>query len=172
MKDGQKHISRQRIGEKTELKSVEGFWVKPRKFSVEENDRIQAANIAALSKVKRSALAQATQKLRGQAETNPDALVVDLLDEKELEALMDVQFAPAAEIVKLQILYGVAEHNFCEEESTTHMDAKLVEEIMQAPEIAGEIALVVQRFNDPLAKRTSGISGTSQDGSTAERSSN
>jgi len=171
MQDWKNRISRLRIGGKVELKSIEGFWVKPRKFSVEENDLIQAANIAALSKVKRSAFAQATQKIRSRAKDDPDALVVDLLDERELEALMDAQFAPAARIVHLQILYGVAEHNFCEQESTTHMDETLADEIMQVPEIAGEIALIAQGYNGPLVQGNSPISGTSPHGSTREPSS-
>lgn len=151
MNDWKDRISRSRIGQKVDLKSIEGFWIKPRKFSVEENDLIQVANNAALSHVGRAAFAQATQKIKVQAERDPDVLVLDLLEDHQLEALMDAQFAPTAEIVRLQLLHGVAEHNFCEQGSTTRMDEALVEEIMQVPEIAGEIALIVQGFNRPLA---------------------
>jgi hypothetical protein len=170
MKDWKSKISKSRIGERADLKSAEGFWIKPRKFSVEENDIIQEAQLNALKDVNRGMLARATQKMMASTDSKSGASVIDILSDDDISALLDAKFAPSSAILRLHLLHGVAEHNFCEEESSTLVNAALVDDLLKYPEIATEIGLLVQGFNSPLAKPTSGTSGTSPDGSTGEPS--
>ncbi len=171
MKDWKSKIGKSRVGEIAHLESAEGFWVKPRKFTVEENDMIQEAQLKALKDVNRGTLARATQKMRTAADAGDETPVIDVLSDDDVVALMDAKFAPSSGILKLYLIYGIAEHNFCEEESSTVVDAALADDLLKYPDIATEIGVVVQRFNDPLAGQTSKTSGTSQDGSTKEPNS-
>jgi len=166
MKDWKSKLSLSRVGEKVDLKTAEGFWVKPKKFTVEQNDEIQAAQLKALAGVNRGTLAKATNKIKVASENNEEASAIDVLSDEDISALMDAKFAPSSEILKLHILYGIAEHNFCEEESTTVVDKALVDDLMKYPDIATEIGGAAQKYNGPLALPTSETSGTSPDGST------
>jgi hypothetical protein len=170
MKDWKSKISMSRIGEKVDLKTVDGFWVKPKKFSVEQNDEIQAAQLKALAGVNRGTLAKATNKIKIASENKEETAVIDVLSDDDISALMDAKFAPSSEVLRLHILYGIAEHNFCEEEISTVVDNALVDGLMKYPDIATEIGGIVQRYNSPLAHQTSTTSGTSPDGSTGEQS--
>jgi hypothetical protein len=171
MKDWKKQISRSRVGEKVDLKSIEGFWIKPRKFSVSENDEVEAQDKKATldAGVSLKDFASAAIKVSKQKENSEESL--EGLSDKETEALLNSQFTASAGIIRLSLLYGIAEHNFCEEESTTKIDEAIVKEIMQIPEIASEMTTIVRNFNRPLAKKTSGTSETSQSGSTEEANS-
>lgn len=171
MKDWQTKIRTSRIGDKVPLTSVKGFWVKPRKFSVEENDRIQEAQLKALKSVNKGTLARATQKIQAASQNSENVTMIEILSDEDVETLMDAKFAPSSEILKLYILFGIVEHNFCEEESSTKVDEALVLDLLKYPDIATEIGSIVREYNTPLAERTFPISGTSHDGSIKEQNS-
>ncbi len=171
MKDWKNKLSLSRVGERVDLKTADGFWVKPKKITVEQNDEIQAAQLRALAGVNRGTLAKATNKIKVAAENNEDTAAIDVLSDEDISALMDAKFAPSSEVLRLYILYGIAEHNFCDEESSSVVDKALVDDLMKYPDIATEIGGISQRYNDPLAHPTSATSGTSPDGSTVEQSS-
>jgi hypothetical protein len=171
MKDWKNKLSLSRIGERVDLKTIEGFWVKPQKFTVEQNDEIQAAQLKALAGVNRGTLAKATNKIKIASENDEETAAIDVLSDEDISALMDAKFAPSSEVLRLHILYGIAEHNFCDEESSSVVDKALVDDLMKYPDIATEIGGVARRYNDPLAHPTSATSETSLDGSTEEQSS-
>jgi hypothetical protein len=166
MKDWKSKLSLSRVGEKVDLKTAEGFWVKPQKFTVEQNDEIQSAQLRALTGVNRGTLAKATNKIKLASENNEETTAIDVLSDEDISALMDAKFAPSSEVLRLHILYGIAEHNFCEEESSTVVDKALVDDLMKYPDIATEIGGAARRYNSPLAQPTSTTSETSPDGST------
>ena len=171
MKDWKNKLSLSRIGERVDLKTIEGFWVKPQKFTVEQNDEIQAAQLKALAGVNRGTLAKATNKIKIASENDEETAAIDVLSDEDISALMDAKFAPSSEVLRLHILYGIAEHNFCDEESSSVVDKALVDDLMKYPDIATEIGGAARRYNDPLAHPTSATSETSPDGSTEEQSS-
>jgi len=51
------------------------------------------------------------------------------------------------------------------------MNETIADEILQVPQIAQEIAMIVQRFNPPLGMGTSGTSATSRNGSITQANS-
>lgn len=163
-------FSKSRIGDKVYLESVDGEWFKPKKFSVEEKDQIQACQqeILKMSGISVAQIKSIEKLSKGREEGE----AIEDVPDSDLEAYMALSAAPVARLMRAQLLYGIAEHSFdAESESSTLVDEQVVTEIMNYPEIATEIVNAVELFNRPLAKETSATSEMSQSGSTGEVSS-
>ena len=77
------------------------------------------------------------------------------------------------DLVKLGVLHGVGAHNFDDENGQVlEWNAKLVADIMEtSSDTAMEIFGIAGEYNAPLESETSGISETSQNGSTDKSNS-
>lgn len=160
------------VGEKHDLTTFEGYWIKPKKFSKSAEDAINE-QIRKLQKgVNRKALVSVTKKAEERGEelgSMSEAEVLELLTEEELAALMDGDTAATFDLCRVKIRYGIDSHNFCDGDidsrSTQVVDDTFARDILEYPQIAGEIMGIIQEFNRPLPNKKSPKSETSQNGS-------
>lgn len=153
------------VGVKTPLKTLEGEWIIPKKFSVAQQDELKIIQHKLLKDAGLTAAQiQEIDKIRA----NKDAEISD----EAFDAAMTVSTAPDSDSARFMLLNGISRHSFVDEpEGSEEVSEQLVEDLMQYSDIALEIAEIVRDFNAPLAKKTSETSGTSQNGSTEEVSS-
>lgn len=157
------------VGEKAELSTLPGYWVQPRKYSIQAKDEINAIQRKLQKGINKKELASLMQKvkdIRKDGEAPKDEDILAKISEGELETILDAQNAETKELTKVKILYGVAEHNF-----DGVSVAELAEDILDYEEVALEILTIVETFNRPLAMEKSNPSETLPDGSTPESSS-
>lgn len=158
------------IGEKAELDTLPGYWVKPLKYSIQAKDEINAIQCKLQKGINKKELASLMQKLkdiRKGDESPKDEEILSQISEGELETLLNMQNTESKELTRIKILYGVAEHNF-----DGVSVAELAEDILDYEEVALEILTIVEEFNRPLANKMSSTSKMSQDGSITEKSLN
>lgn len=136
-----------------------GIWVKPRKFSVVGQDAIRAITIprsAALAKLR------AAIEDKGGAASDADGGLTEeglrARDEAAIEKLtaldgFDAGKLAVADVMRAQLKYGVAEHNF-DGDPRAPTEA-WIDQVLDDPELAEEIVGIVGAFNRPLARRTS-----------------
>ena len=78
-------IQRKIVGPRHDLESLPGFWFKPKKFSSEGGEEIQAAQFQVSKKVKNPVIVKYMQKLRNQGlEKITIKTITDHLSEEEL----------------------------------------------------------------------------------------
>ncbi len=155
------------IGQKKQLVSFSGYWIKPKKFSKAGEDAINE-EIRRLQKgINRKALVTVTKKAeeRGEALASmSEHEILELLTEEELEALMDGDTAATYELCKVKLKYGLDSHNFCEGDLDTRhssiVDDSFVRDLLEYPEIAGEILGMIADHNRPLVEVSSPKSRT------------
>ena len=176
MKANWKESARRKIvGDAEELKTFPGYWIKPKKYSVTGKDAINDEQRKLQQGIDRRSVASVVKKLKikadGKTEDQLLEEVMDRLTDDELAAMIDSQFVPSAAYIKIRLMEGIHSHNFCD--AAESLDVKtLVNDILDYPEIAGEMLAIVERFNAPLARKSSRILKTPPSGSTEEQSSN
>ncbi|MGH0051926.1 MAG: hypothetical protein ACQ5SW_00865 [Sphaerochaetaceae bacterium] len=153
------------IGDKVYLKTIEDEWVCPKRLTVSQNDEL---NVLQQKMLKDAGVTvpkiKEIEKIR--SEETPEEEIPD----SAYETLMSLNFAPSAEMVRFYLLNGIGKHSFVDDkEGSTEVTETLVDELMEYSDIAVEISKIVQEFNTPLAKTTSGTSETSQNGSTEDQ---
>lgn len=138
------------IGDKTELKSLPGLWVKPRKFTKQGAAEILAAQTRATMKTRAASNAVTKAVLQ----SGSDADSAGLTQEQKAEIATVVMQNASADMIghleedEARILFGIAEHNF--EGEPQAPTKEWVTDIMQYAEIADEILGIVQEKNRPL----------------------
>ncbi len=163
------------VGEEVELKTFPGYWIQPKKYSVSGKDAINEEQRKLQQGIDKRALASVIKKLgidsSGKEEEQVMTEVMDKLTDDELAAMMDSQYVPSANYIKVRLREGINAHNFCDAARSNDVKA-LTEDILDYPEIAGECLKIVETFNRPLAKRSPRKLGTQQSGSTTDQPSN
>jgi len=168
------------VSDKIFLESMEGYAIKVRKYSIQGRDEIDAAIREMQKGFDRKALFEVARRVKGM---NPEKLasmtnddIMETLSADEFAALTEANTAESAKVVELKIRYGLDSHNFCDGDPDTRWTEKDIKgfanQIIEYPEVAGEILAHVEEFNRPLAPKTSKMSGMSPSGSTREESSN
>jgi|GEM_PF-2405229 len=160
------------LGERRELETLPGYWIRPRKFST-----IGAAEVQAVS-IKNTDLPDDLIEKLGAIGDNPEINELDkrtplkFLSRADRIRVMQAfshSAADSVEVQRLALLHGIAEHNFYQNgENATHVDEDLVNELLDYQEVATEILSIINEFNRPLAKAPAGSSSTPQNGSSAE----
>jgi hypothetical protein len=147
------------IGERRELGTFEGYWIRPRKFSIQAKDEINAIQRRIQKSIDKKALISLMKKVKGskeadQSEEEIEKKLYESMTDDELNSMLDAQGVETKDLIYTKILYGVAEHNFCDEEKSE--DSKvLAADILDYEAIAQEIINVVEEFNRPLAPKKS-----------------
>lgn len=167
------------ISEKRSLKSMVGYWVKVRKWSIRGKDEIDAAVKEVQRSLDRKALFEVAKMVRGIAPEELEKMdsgeIMSLLTPEQFSALTDSLSTQAAKVVEAKLRHGIDSHNFCEGDIDTRSTDKDVKgfayQILDFPEVATELLELVEDFNRPLPRPTSSTSGTSPSGSTKEASS-
>ncbi len=163
------------VGGKKILTTFPGYWIKPRKFSKAGEDAINEEMRRLQKGVNRKALVSVTKKAeeRGSELAHmSEQEIMELLTAEELEALMDGDTAATYDLCKARLTFGIDSHNFCEGELDTRhssvVDDSFVRDLLEYPEIAGEILGCIAEHNRPLAETSSPKSEMSPNGSTKE----
>lgn len=149
------------IGEKVQLETFEGYWIRPKKWSIQAKDEINAVQRRIQKGIDKKALMSVYAKSKGKNYSEEELL--EKISPEELGAFLDSNSLEAKDFVEIKLKYGIAEHNF---EGAKVKD--LAHDILEYEDIAIEMLKIVEDFNRPLAKKTSPISGMSQNGSTEE----
>lgn len=150
-------------GDKKELATFPGYWIRPKKYSVSQRDEIQAAMREIQKGIDKKALVEVMSKVRNFDDELDKEELMKSLSEENLAALLDSSNLPTAKLAEIRLRCGIAEHNF--EGSTVE---ELARAMMEYPVVCDEMVKIVEDFNRPLASRTSKTSETSPNGSTTE----
>lgn len=161
------------IGERVELKTLPGYWVRPRKFSKAGEAEILAAQTRAVAQ-KRAVASSIIDAYDAKPTNEADAMVGSKAVGMQREVQLLVMQNATPEMVghleedRVRLTFGVEDHNFNgDAEKATSAWAR---DVMEHAEIANEILAIVAEKNRPLAMPTPPSSGTSPNGSTTEPS--
>jgi len=175
---GWEHQARlKRMGEKRELQTFPGYWIRPQKYSIEGEEEIQCAQLRLKNKLSSAATRKIVAKLR--ESDDPDMTAEKLLkslSDEELEAMMqeggNIEPGDSSGYIHLVLLHGIGEHNFKNAEGKVEeVNEDFVNRFMAISELAHESVKIIEEWNRPLAKRSAPSSGTSPNGSTTEQNS-
>ncbi len=143
------------VSEKKELKSFPGYWVKVKKYSIQGVDEIQEALREVQKGLDKKAIIELSKKYKqlglepGKALT--EDVIIDSFTTEQIEVLINNNSLSISKVLEVRIKHGVAEHNFCEEESTKEGMEVFAHDILEYSEIAKEIMGYIEEFNRPLA---------------------
>ena len=158
------------IGKKVELKSLPGYWVRPRRYTKQGEAEILAAQTRAIGQSKQIAASLMSQMPA--SDSDADELAGMSPQTRSDLAMIVMQNATAGMVGKveentLRILYGIEDHNFNgTDEKASHEWAA---DIMEYTDTANEILALVVEQNLPLGLRTSRKSETSPNGSSTDQ---
>ena len=150
-------------GGKIELKTLGGFWVIPKKYSIAGNDAIGAIQRKMLKGVDKKSLSSLIHK-RSEGFETPEAMV-EAMEPEELMALFDSNSLEKEESTRVKIVHGLYEYGYQDEDSSKDVKG-FATEVLEFEDVALEVLSVIEKFNHPLANPTSSTSKMSQDGST------
>jgi len=160
------------IGEKIELESMPGYWVRPRRYTKQGEAEILAAQTRAIGQSKQIAASMMNQMPAPDSDSEE---MTGMSPQTRNDLAMVVMQNATADMVgkveedTLRILFGIEDHNFNGETEQASKD--WASEVMQYTDIANEILVLVRGQNLPLGLRTSHKSGTSPNGSLMEPAS-
>jgi hypothetical protein len=163
-------IKRRIMGPRTDLETLPGFWMKPKKYSSAGGEEIQAVQFKISKGARNPVVAKYVKRLRSQGIENPTVSdVADTLDEEELaellEAMGSVNPESNAELQSKIMLCGTGEHNFRQGGKVLSTE-EAIPIIVQDIEAVKEIIGIIKGWNSPLASEPSEKSGTQSSGST------
>ena len=125
--------------------------VKPRKYSVEGSDEIQSRAIrmqAAMSRDSVKAIVQ--QGIEGKIDES--AVFAEVL------ATGNADIFKQREIMRLELRYGIAAHNF--DGQYCAPSDEWIEDVLDNSDLATALCAIVRDFNRPLAPKSSPVSAT------------
>lgn len=164
-----------RLGEKHDLVSLEGHWMRPIKYSVEGEEEIRLAQLKLGEHYPRGVLRKLAKKYKDIETMRPQEMIAKL-DDEDLEELLDqtksFKAGEQATYKKLVLLHGIGEHNFENGEGKLEeVTEDFVGRLCANKELAGEMQEIAEVHNRPLAKGSGLKSGIQQNGSVKEPNS-
>jgi len=165
-------IQRRIIGERHDLSTLSGFWIKPKKYSTEGGEEITALRFKIAKNSRNPIVIKKLKKLRDEGIEVLDVnTLLDKLPEEEVLELLSATYENAGdnrgEMQKLQLLHGIGDHNFNSGGKKLAIE-EAVPKLMQDAEAVAEILTIVEEWNIPLPQGRSQSSETQQNGSTSE----
>lgn len=159
-------ITQELAGNRAELESLPGFWIRPRKYTVPQAEEIKRLSLKSVPpKIKSVMVRKQAQLGEGEELTGVQILESMETDEQLSEAMDYFALSGGGDLVRKVLLYGIYEHNlFADDEGRPYpsksVDEDLVIYLMQNEEVVKEMASIIEAYNRPLAKssaRTSEI---------------
>lgn len=159
------------IGKRTELKSLAGYWITPKKYSVPAENAINAASLQESKKLPPSIirkLAPVFEKKKLMSE----AAMMEILTDDEMDKVLESQggknTVATVNVISLALLYGIGSHNLTgdQDTGTDIVDQELVDNILQYEPLTTEMYGIITRHNRPLSQKPSSKSKTQPSGST------
>jgi hypothetical protein len=146
------------VGERVQLKTMDGYWIKPRRYTKQGEAEIKAAELKPM--MRHQSVRRQLIKEAGRQQSEADkatGTLPDEVQEKIMDAViggLDADALSQLEASFLRIKFGVAEHNFEIEDGgpSTREWAVTLSEV--APDTFDEILELVQEKNRPLATTT------------------
>jgi hypothetical protein len=162
------------VGERVELVTLPGYWVRPRHYSKLGEAEILAAQTRSMAK-SRAVASSVIDAYIKKPSSDVESMIGGMSIEDQKNVSIKVMEGATAETVGhqeedvMRIAFGVEDHNFKGEPSRASVE--WAREIMPYGGIANEILELVVEKNRPLARRTSPSSETSLNGSMKEQDS-
>ena len=150
---------RNNFGEKVMLVTLEGFGIKPRKYSVDGAEEIQEATVKRSSLLPADILKKVTPLYGDEKEKKIPTIkdFMEVLEGDDLQKLVEVMGGGGEtpyEIQRLTLLHGIGEHNFTDDEDlevwVTKVPESLIDELLEFPDTSAEILAIIQGHNSPL----------------------
>jgi len=164
------------VGPQVALKTTgDECWIQPKKLSQETADQIAELQrdfyAGSENRTKVRGARELAARLEKEGKTIQEADPMDLF---ELSPPLDPEYRKRLYLASLT--GGIGKHNFVDDAGTLicagdRLDEKTILEICEWNDLAQEIHQVIMEWNNPLATRSGGSSGTSQNGSSGEASS-
>ncbi len=166
-----------RLGDKHDLKSLDGHWIKPIKYSIEGGEEIQLAKLKLKDRFPKGFLRKLAKKHPGLEKMQPTEMIA-ALDEEELESLLEqtATLTPGEQTahIRLVLLHGIGEHNLSDTDEDgviTTASQDFVRRVCEDSDLAKEMQEVIEAHNRPLVPGSGPKSGTQLNGSAEVRSS-
>ncbi len=164
-----------RLGEKHDLESLEGHWIKPIKYSIEGEEEINLAKLRLKDHYPKGFIRKLAKKYPG-LESKKPAEMAAALDEEDLDEMLNqtTNLTPGEQSahIQLTLLHGIGEHNMENGEGKPEkVTEDFIKRICENKELATEIQAVIVDHNRPLASGSGSKSGTQQSGSVEASSS-
>ncbi|NCC66338.1 MAG: hypothetical protein EOM15_17010, partial [Spirochaetia bacterium] len=142
------------VSDKKNLTSMEGYWIKVRKWSIKANDEIQQAERDMQKGMDRKALFEAAKRIKSIDSEKLKTMSVDellpLLSADEFFALTESQNVNSARLMEIKLSYGIDSHNFCDGDVDTRSTDKDIKgfasQIINYPEPATEMLQFVEEL--------------------------
>lgn len=160
------------LGKKTFIQSLaeEGkeseFWIKPKKYSIEDREEIKKTSGDLLDKLPDDIVEIIVKKQKENNGNNSDedsSSQSDFLDAfAELDmgqrrtVLKVVQESKGTNVLSLILKKGIGEHNFEDEKGSDNVPEEFVQKILEYAPVADELVKIIQEHNSPLAGKNSG----------------
>lgn len=166
-----------RLGPKTELKTLDGYWVRPQKLSVDARNelrRLSAGMAAKMPPSERKELNDIQAKLRAEREridelrengegADTEFDLHTFLSDEEWHTLIGSFETIESQLpmMRLYLLKGIGDHNFDDEDGEqVPWGLDLVEQLLEYEDVAEEIFNIVRAWDHPLAQGSEGSSST------------
>jgi hypothetical protein len=153
-------------GKKHDLKSLPGYWFKPRKYNLEGGEIIQNFSEELRKVLKDSKVWGYIKKLQDKGIKDPtvDDIYANFSAEEIQEyfdAFGDLGKRGTAELHRNVLLYGTGENNFGDgDENLSGVSEEIVNILCESQDAVNEMVPIIIGHNAPLAKRTSKKSET------------
>ena len=164
------------LGEKHELETLEGYWFRPRKYSVPGEEEINSAGSGIGDKLPASVVKKLIPIYQGKSlgEITEEAIIGELNDDELAELLKVSMGSRQAETdIAAKILeHGIGEHNlYDQEQASTDVSSELIDALLEYAATVAEMVKVIQGYNRPLARSTPETLPMQQNGSTQKQTS-
>ncbi|MCC6131039.1 MAG: hypothetical protein IT186_14040 [Acidobacteria bacterium] len=112
MNDALKAKARQSVlGERRELKTLPGFWIRARRFGVTAAERVREAEGLPPSLLRKLARLKGSQEGDLEDDKEMQLRLIEALTDDEFGVLQEKQRSLDPKIVKARLLYGLGQHN-------------------------------------------------------------
>ncbi|KKN01553.1 hypothetical protein LCGC14_1126690 [marine sediment metagenome] len=168
-----------RLGDRHNLDALEGYWIKPIKYSIEGEEEINLAKLKLKDRFPKGFIRKLAKKYPGLEKMNPTEMIAKLKEE-ELEELLEqtATLSPGEQTahIKLVLLHGIGEHNLVDKDEdkggfVKEVSQDFVQRICEDRDLAMEMSGVIEDHNRPLAPGSGPKSGTQLNGSAKASSS-
>lgn len=164
-------IQRRIIGDRHDLETLSGFWIKPKKYSTEGGEEIAALRFKIMRNSRNPKIVGILKKLKDEGiEALDVTTLLEKIPEEEVMELFAAMYEARGdgrgEIQRAILKHGIGDHNFNSGGKKLSVE-EAVPKLMQDAEAVVEIIANIEEWNVPLAQGRSQSSETQPNGSTS-----
>lgn len=165
-------VARDLLGPKEDLRTLPGYWIRPKKYSATVGAELQALEMKMANRSPTFA------KLMSKAieDKGEEAIPKDVFDSCDVETRgrISLEMAEAAQEygprqTHLMLVGGIGDHNFANDDNgKASIDEEFVEVVRSNRAVLDELLAIVRSWNPPFSRSGPARSGTPPSGSIAE----